>query len=776
MFPGDTSEEQRNLASSAASIRPHQRTAASESAHTDEESLHILESSLYLMRMCLMALGGHALQFPSGGSISQNQPKAKLFLHQNNTEKTNFPLRSSGSEIATFSLPPISADRSNRHAGNDKPHISKDSVSERPTTQYTSPIARPAGALIGSSCKSESKDACSVSVRCIYFTRVEEVELLWLETCKIFADLGGSTTVTVADRALFCLETVLLAGTKCEFPSPLPLKAMGELAVRLPLNFSAVVSRLRAAHPQSGGQMSAQLLADAASICQRSCNLLFDLVVQHIKQMRDTDEFLPIWTRFISVLATNAQAAAPRGLQWWHDEMCDALEALLRLLRLPSVAVAPPAPTKQAVAGENENNANHGNDKSGPIVAASGGGFFSWFVAPLIAATDGPDVTGQALSNTPSTTISEASLDMAAIEPSDGFLLRLSWSHICSAFPMFPGSLRLRDPPLHARITRALQLPEIYFRKNVSVSPQEECTAIQQKPDPSDTTSDSASPITQLKESDSGSVELSLNIESTTSPVIGFLPPIAEMASPPAVAASGPIALQEYRPHSYHSHPAIDAEHSPSPEQIALERCPDLSPIIQQAVTPAEFDTVSLTSADSSMYTHTTLQATPVKAHEAFFDTPLANEKSPFSYPTPVETPPQESSATPHTESAAKRAMPFVKNLTPIFASAGAEHHRYEEDRSDQPSSASRDDTGDLSVVRKLELGPVASADTPVTQVTTTTSSLPLLAPSAVLPSSPWQTYPTNTPPVSAQKTVVPMRLATVTKTAVKGTSRIQIV
>jgi hypothetical protein len=270
--------------------------------------------------------------------------------------------------------------------------------------------------------------------------------------------------------------------------------------------------------------------------------------------------------------------------------------------------------------------------------------------------------------------------------------------------------------------------------------------------------------------------------------VIGFLPPIAEMVSPPAVASSEPepCALQEQYPMSYHSHPSIEAKHSPSPEQMAPERCPDLSPMIQQAATPAEFDTVSLTSADSSMYTHTTLQATPVKAHDAFFDTPLANGKSPFAYPTPVETPPQESSAALQTESAAKRAMPFVKNLTPIFASASAEHHRYEEDRSDQPSSASRD-TGAVNVVRKLELGPVASGDTPVTLVTpdttttaqpaTAASSLPRSAPSAVvLPSSPWQTYPTNTPPVSAQKTVVPMRPTIVTKSASKGTSRIQIV
>ena len=58
------------------------------------------------------------------------------------------------------------------------------------------------------------KDALSnsVSVRCIYFARAEEVELLWLETCKIFAGLSGSTDVAVSLRTLYCLQVSFRVG------------------------------------------------------------------------------------------------------------------------------------------------------------------------------------------------------------------------------------------------------------------------------------------------------------------------------------------------------------------------------------------------------------------------------------------------------------------------------------------------------------------------------------------------------------------------------------
>lgn len=143
-----------------------------------------------------------------------------------------------------------------------------------------------------------------------------------------------------------------------------------------------------------------------------------------------------------------------------------------------------------------------------------------------------------------------------------------------------------------------------------------------------------------------------------------------------------------------------------------------------------EFDTISLISTTSLLsppFTHT-----PAKRPESTYDTPLADGKSALEFPTPAETPPVEPSHTPQTESAAKHAMPYVKNLTPIFASAEADRHQ--QDRTAQLAGSES-----KHVARKLEMGTVS---TPVTK-----------APAAPN-DSPWQTYPVDTPP--AHSSVAP--------------------
>jgi hypothetical protein len=46
----------------------------------------------------------------------------------------------------------------------------------------------------------------SITVVSICFARADEVELLWLETAKVFADCANVPNVDVAKKAIFCLE------------------------------------------------------------------------------------------------------------------------------------------------------------------------------------------------------------------------------------------------------------------------------------------------------------------------------------------------------------------------------------------------------------------------------------------------------------------------------------------------------------------------------------------------------------------------------------------
>ena len=187
VFPGDTSEEQRNHASGAAAATNSTRRATGPVDQSDAQ--HVLDASLYLMRLCLMALGGYEAQSQQREASGQKPPK-KLLLSQSKNDSSSTPQRFPGADIATFTLPPQSVDRSGRQT-------------VRPD-KY--PPAGPDKAAHSADNNAEHSDANSIAVRCVYLARAEEVKLLWVETCKVFASLCGSTSALVANRALYCLQ------------------------------------------------------------------------------------------------------------------------------------------------------------------------------------------------------------------------------------------------------------------------------------------------------------------------------------------------------------------------------------------------------------------------------------------------------------------------------------------------------------------------------------------------------------------------------------------
>ncbi len=166
------------------------------------DTQHVLDAALYLMRLCLMALGGYEAQAQQRDASGQKPPK-KLLLSQGKNDKTT-PQRFPGADIATFALPPQSVDRSGRHVANAANGTRSD---RHPSTAFSSPAGTDKTSN-GIDNNTDDNDANSMAVRCVYLARAEEVELLWVETCKVFASLCGSTSAPVANRALYCLQVI----------------------------------------------------------------------------------------------------------------------------------------------------------------------------------------------------------------------------------------------------------------------------------------------------------------------------------------------------------------------------------------------------------------------------------------------------------------------------------------------------------------------------------------------------------------------------------------
>ena len=136
-----------------------------------------------------MALGGYEVQSQEREASGQKPPK-KLLLSQRKNDNSFTPQKFPGADIATFTLPPQSVDRSGRQTVRPDKYLP----------------AGPDKAAQGAENSTDRNDASSIAVRCVYLARTEEVELLWVETCKVFASLCGSTSALVANRALYCLQ------------------------------------------------------------------------------------------------------------------------------------------------------------------------------------------------------------------------------------------------------------------------------------------------------------------------------------------------------------------------------------------------------------------------------------------------------------------------------------------------------------------------------------------------------------------------------------------
>jgi hypothetical protein len=295
------------------------------------------------------------------------------------------------------------------------------------------------------SCTPFVESGKSMSVACVKLSRAEDVEMIWLDTIKIFADMSNWQPIEVARKSSFCLQATVLAGGVTSLPVELWAKAIAELLDRLPLSLVAATSRLT----------TSQEYALSADACLRSCNVLFDVFVNQIKLLRTCTEFQNLWLRFTGILATNT-CALPRGVHF-HEEMLEMIAALMRLLRPP---VMPPTPVSAAQPAPQQ------VQQPAPESRGALSFLFSWASSP--EPTPEPVAVAEA-EVAPKLEEPEPETETAVSTPQkfspddnedEGNLLMLSWRAMCSLNPALQGNLKLKNPQLVADLTRFAELQE----------------------------------------------------------------------------------------------------------------------------------------------------------------------------------------------------------------------------------------------------------------------------------------------------------------------------
>jgi hypothetical protein len=295
-----------------------------------------------------------------------------------------------------------------------------------------------------------------LTVLSIRFSRPNEVEMLWIESCKNFADLVNVSSSDISQKSTYCIHAILISGGIAGLPKDCWFKVLQEMLNRLPLNIQDLI------------QQRHESEMDLVRKCLSSCNIVFEMLVGHIKELRDISDFPSVWLRFTKVLSTNLNS-----VQRDHplfDEMLEMIAALLRLLRPPIL------PTQHAPA----------------IMLASPQppsslGLLS-FISPLIGyeapqpkitqqqvtsflmndnkRIDGPPITEDIVS-TPNRNVSTSPNGS-----NDAPLLTLSWKNLCAQSPSLPNALKAKNPQLVSDLQRFIEIAETQsLKKNSEMDP-----------------------------------------------------------------------------------------------------------------------------------------------------------------------------------------------------------------------------------------------------------------------------------------------------------------
>lgn len=334
------------------------RTAATRSSSNPWEGLALA----CLLRLTLMALGGYTntmsafkqqpkLDHKGATHLGHIKSTATTTAVKKNATALNNRVDDSSVRYITFPLPV----EGNTEGSNSTTvgYTSFTSVESSSSSSFLS--STPSNVVTDNDtiCSSSptaadilKKKLTQVTVACVGFSKMEEVELLWIEATKIFSDVIGSEPLTSSRQAIFLLQTNLMSGSIVKLPKECWMKCIDEMLNRLPLDVKAMHKKfISTSHNKSSSNSSGSngnghnRLEDICDICLRCCNIMFEVMVSQFRQLLACKDFGVQWLNFMTILGVNVSSVS-KSLHM-HDEMIEMIGALLRLLRpLPIAVVA----------------------------------------------------------------------------------------------------------------------------------------------------------------------------------------------------------------------------------------------------------------------------------------------------------------------------------------------------------------------------------------------------------------------------------------------------
>ena len=168
-----------------------------------------LQAEWCLVLLTDMALGGfvHDYAAPAVRDALSREPSIakNLFGQEAGPSRrfVSFPLPARKSAHH----PGQTQDQSRNAAPLKTPTQSNKTMSRQVNPDIVQPVILPSTSASGIT-PTKVGDAPKVEVRvvCVHFTRALDVELLWIESCKTFADFSNSTVPATSQYSLYCLE------------------------------------------------------------------------------------------------------------------------------------------------------------------------------------------------------------------------------------------------------------------------------------------------------------------------------------------------------------------------------------------------------------------------------------------------------------------------------------------------------------------------------------------------------------------------------------------
>ena len=275
-----------------------------------------------LLRLTLMALGGYT------NAIATPSVDGKFLTTPNTRSAASVKSTCTQNKYITFPLP-VEGNIDGKQFT-----YAESSYSSSSFLSSASSLASSSADVISSPPTADilKKNVTQITVACVGFSKLEEVELLWTEASKIFSDVIGNEPLSTSRQAIFLLQTSLMSGSIVKLPMECWIKCIDEMQTRLPLNVKSMYKKFVVANSEN-------TLEDICDISLRCCNILFEVMVSQFRQLLNCKEFSAQWLKFMTVLGTNI-SSVNKNLHI-HDETIEMIGALLRLMRpLPVAAVA----------------------------------------------------------------------------------------------------------------------------------------------------------------------------------------------------------------------------------------------------------------------------------------------------------------------------------------------------------------------------------------------------------------------------------------------------